>query len=112
MVKKENIRNNLVIYQAKNGAIEFRGDFSHDTIWANQAQIAQVFGVKRPTITKHLKNIFKSNELNEKSVCSILEHTANDGKTYKIQYYNLDEYSKNGSRYISPRCHPTARFLF
>ncbi|MCG2712383.1 MAG: virulence RhuM family protein, partial [Candidatus Omnitrophica bacterium] len=55
-----------------------------------QAHIAKLFGTKRPAITKHLANIFKTKELNEKSVCSILEHTASDGKSYKTKFYNLD----------------------
>jgi hypothetical protein len=46
--------------------------------------------VQRPAITKHLKNIFDSNELDENSACSILERTAQDGKNYQTQYYNLD----------------------
>jgi len=100
MKKKGYLKTNkdLVIYQTKNGAIEFRGDFRKETIWATQAQIAELFGVKRPAITKHLKNIFGSGELNEKAVCSILEHTANDGKVYKTQYYNLDAIISVGYR--------------
>ncbi len=107
-VKNKNLRQNLcvvkevkkdlVIYQAKNGAIEFRGDFSHETIWATQADISVLFNVQRPAITKHLKNIFESNELEEKAVCSILEHTAGDGKVYKTQYYNLDAIISIGYR--------------
>ncbi|PIR87469.1 MAG: phage killer protein [Candidatus Harrisonbacteria bacterium CG10_big_fil_rev_8_21_14_0_10_49_15] len=89
-MKKRSEKQQLVIYQAPSGAIELRGDFSHETIWATQANIAELFGTKRPAITKHLRNIFKEEELNEKSVCSILEHTAADDKTYKTQYYNLD----------------------
>jgi len=99
-VKKDlrKTKNSLVIYQAKSGAIEFRGDFSHETIWATQAQIAQLFSVQRPAITKHFLNIFTSGELDEKSVCSILEHTAGDGKKYKTQYYNLDAIISVGYR--------------
>src|SRR3989344_5143350 len=93
----------LVIYQAPSGAIELRGDFRHETIWATQANIADLFGTKRPAITKHLRNIFKEKELDEKSVCSILEHTAADGKTYKTQYYNLDAIIAVGYRVNSKR---------
>ncbi len=88
----------VVIYQAKNGAIELRGDISHETIWATQADISMLFDVQRPAITKHLQNIFESGELNEKAVCSILEHTAGDGKKYKTQYYNLDAIISIGYR--------------
>lgn len=98
MIKKLAKENKVVIYQAPSGAIELKGDFSHETIWATQAQIARLFNIQRPAITKHLGNIFKTGELEEKSVCSILEHTANDGKKYKIQYYNLDAIISIGYR--------------
>ena len=55
---KKKIKNNIIIYQAKSGAIELKGDFSHETIWATQQQIADVFGVERSVVTKHIKNIF------------------------------------------------------
>jgi len=62
-----------------------------ETVWLTQAKIAELFGVKRPAITKHLKNIFMSGELDEDSTCSILEHMGADGnQTYKTKYYNLD----------------------
>jgi hypothetical protein len=54
-----------------------------DTVWLWQDQIAELFGTKRPAITKHLVNTFAIGELDEYSICSILEHTASDGKTYK-----------------------------
>jgi len=88
--RKINVKNELVIYQGKNGGIEFRGDVTKDTLWATQAQISELFNVKRPAITKHINNIYKSFELDEKAVCSILEHTAADGKVYKTAFYNLD----------------------
>ena len=63
-----------------------------------QAQIAELFGTGRQTITKHLKNIFSSSELDENSVCSILELTASDGKVYKTKVYNLDAILSVGYR--------------
>lgn len=57
-----------------------------------------LFGTQRPAITKHLGNIFKSGELDQDSVSSILEHTAEDGKTYKTQFYNLDAVLSIGYR--------------
>lgn len=83
-------KNNVVIYQAKNGAIELRGDFERENIWATQAQIADVFGSERSVVTKHIRNILKDKELDEKSVCAKFAHTGNDGKTYQVQFYNLD----------------------
>ena len=73
-------------------------DASHDTVWLTQQQIANLFGTKRPAITKHLRNIFNSGELDQNSVSSILEHTAADGKTYKTQFYNLDAIISVGYR--------------
>lgn len=61
-----------------------------ETVWLTQEQIAQLFDVKRPAITKHIGNIFSTQELDENSVCSILERTAADGKTYKTKFFNLD----------------------
>ena len=61
-----------------------------ETVWLTQEQIAMLFGVKRPAITKHIRNIFATEELDESSVCSILERTASDGKIYMTQFYNLD----------------------
>ncbi|MFA5791500.1 MAG: virulence protein RhuM/Fic/DOC family protein [Candidatus Paceibacterota bacterium] len=89
-MKNKKINNKLVIFQAKNGAIELRGDFSRETLWATQAQIAEVFSVTVPTINEHLTNIFKNQELNKNSVIRKFRITANDGKTYNTQFYNLD----------------------
>ena len=61
-----------------------------ETVWLTQEQISMLFGVQRPAITKHIRNIYASNELDESTVCSILERTAADGKLYKTQFYNLD----------------------
>jgi len=97
-MKKKLIKNNIVIFQGKNGAIELRGDFSHETVWATQAQIAEVFGIERSVITKHIKNIYKEKELEEKAVCAIYAHTAEDGKTYSVQHYNLDAIISIGYR--------------
>lgn len=70
----------------------------YNTVWLTQQQIADLFGTKRPAITKHLRNIFNSGELDQNSVSSILEHTAADGKTYKTQFYNLDAIISVGYR--------------
>jgi len=80
----------ILIYQAEDGSAVTEVRLEAETIWMTQAQIAELFGTKRPAITKHFSNIFKSGELDKHSVCSILERTAADGKVYKTQYYNLD----------------------
>jgi hypothetical protein len=85
--------NKLLIYQAKNGAIELRGDFSEETIWATQAQIAGVFNIERSVITKHIKNIYKDKELAEKSTCAKIAQVQIEGKRRiqrSIEHYNLD----------------------
>ena len=87
--KKEKL-NKMVIYQNSSGAIELRGDIKHETIWATQAQIAELFNVERSVITKHIRNILKDKELDGSSVCANFAHTAKDNKTYQVQYYNLD----------------------
>ena len=61
-----------------------------DTIWCTQKAMAQLFGVERSVVTKHLGKIFSSNELDECSVCAKFAHTAEDGKTYNSNFYNLD----------------------
>ena len=79
----------IVLYQPNESiSLQVKIDASHDTVWLTQQQIADLFGTKRPAITKHLRNIFNSGELDQNSVSSILEHTAADGKTYKTQFYN------------------------
>ncbi len=80
----------VVIYQSKSGAIELRGDINKETIWASQAQIAELFDSERSVITKHIRNILNDKELDEESVCANFAHTADDGKKYRVKYYNLD----------------------
>ena len=80
----------FLLYTAPDGEVKVEVCFRDETVWLTQKELAELFGVKRPAVTKHLSNIFASGELAENSVCSILEHTAGDGKTYKAQYYNLD----------------------
>jgi len=80
----------FLLYTAPDGAVKVDVFFKDETVWLTQKALAELFAVKRPAITKHLRNIFSSGELAEDSVCSILEHTAGDGKTYSAKYYNLD----------------------
>jgi len=84
------IPNSVIVYHSKSGAIELRGDVRAETVWATQAQIAEVFGVERSVITKHVRNIFRDKELKALAVCANFAHTADDGKIYQVQHYNLD----------------------
>ncbi len=101
MVKKEKQQKNIEIYQAKNGGIQFRGDFSAETIWGNINQIAELFDVQKAAISKHLKNVYESGELNEKATVSKMETVQKEGKRdikRSIEYYNLDAILSVGYR--------------
>jgi len=80
----------FLLYTSPGGKVKVEIFFHNENIWLSQKRMAELFGVQRSNITRHMKNIFESEELDEKSVCSILEHTAEDGKRYKVKYYNLD----------------------
>jgi hypothetical protein len=105
------MKDEIVLYRPDQLAshIEIRIDENKETIWLTQEQIAELFGTKRPAITKHIKNIFASGELEEKVVSSILElttpHGAIKGKTqtHKVKYYNIDAVLSVGYRVNSLR---------
>ena len=75
MAKNEE-KGEIVLYQPE-GEVRLEVRVENETVWLTQAQIADLFGTKRPAITKHLKNIYASQELDESSTCSILEHMGN-----------------------------------
>ena len=90
-------QNQIILYHP-NDTISLEVRLENDTVWLTQAQIANLFGVGQPAISKHLKNIFTSEELDINSVYSILEYTANDGKIYNTGFYNLDAILSIGYR--------------
>jgi hypothetical protein len=90
--------NEILLYSTPNGKVKVEIYLQNETIWLTQDKIAILFGVQRPAITKHLKNIFENGELIENSVSSILELTAEDGKVYKTKFYNLDAIISVGYR--------------
>jgi hypothetical protein len=92
-----------IVYQSKSGALELKTDKKHETIWLTQDQIASLFDVQKAAISKHLKNIFDSEELYEKSAVSILETTAKDNKVYKIKHFNIDAVLSVGYRINSKK---------
>jgi len=97
-------KNEVIVFQAKAGAIELKGDFRHETIWATQAQMAAVFGVNSQAITKHLKNIYKEEELSKKATCSKMEQVQIEGKRKverSVEIYNLDAIVSVGYRISS-----------
>lgn len=88
----------IILYQPDE-SVRMEVRIEDETVWLTQAQIAELFGTKRPAITKHLNNIYKSGELEESSTCSILEHVGNDGKQkYITKLYNLDAILSIGYR--------------
>ena len=88
----------IILYQPDE-AVRLEVRLEDETVWLTQEQIADLFGTKRPAITKHLNNIYKSGELDIDSTCSILEHMGNDGKQrYTTKYYNLDAILSIGYR--------------
>ena len=88
----------FLLYTAPNGTIKVEVLLSGETLWLTQKRMAELFGVGVPAVSKHLKNIFESKELYPDSVVSILETTAEDGKKYQTQYYNLDAVISVGYR--------------
>lgn len=89
--------NEIILYQP-DASVKLEVRLEDETVWLTQQQIADLFGVKQPAISKHLKNIFESEELDEASVHSILEYTAADGKLYRTKFYNLDAILSVGYR--------------
>ena len=83
-----NMKNKIVLFE--NEDVKLEVNVKDETVWLTQLQMAELFGKDRKTITRHIQNIYKDKELDEKQVCSFFEHTANDGKSYKTQFYNLD----------------------
>ena len=90
--------NNIVVYRTEDNTLQLDVQVKGDTVWLTQQQIAELFGVKQPAVSKHLSNIFKDGELEKDSVHSILEYTASDGKVYSTQFYNLDAILSVGYR--------------
>ncbi|MFA6700770.1 MAG: virulence RhuM family protein, partial [Thiomicrospira sp.] len=94
----------FLLYTAPNGGVKVEVVLNNETLWLTQERMAELFGVQRPAISKHLKNIFESGELVEKEVVSILEHTTQHGalegktQTQQVKYYNLDAVISVGYR--------------
>ncbi len=85
--QKKVLENNIVLYTNKDGKVELRADVRRDTLWATQEQIAQLFGSERSVVTKHISNIFKDSEVEQKSNVQKM-HIANSDKP--VQLYSLD----------------------
>lgn len=93
----------IMLYQAPDGAVTLDVRLERESIWLNQKQMAELFDTERSVITKHLRNIFKSGELAKNSVSAFFAHTAEDAKTYQVEFYNLDAIISVGYRVNSKR---------
>ena len=93
----------IVFYKKDNGDTNIELLINGATLWVNQKTMAEIFDVDRTVITKHLKNIFNDGELEKNQVCAKFAHTANDGKTYNTEFYNLDVIISVGYRVNSKK---------
>lgn len=104
MTSLENaITGNVIVYQAENESVSTNVLFKDETFWMTQKDMAKLFDVNVPAISKHLKNIFESGELVISAVVSKMETTAEDGKIYQTNFYNLDAIIAVGYRVNSKK---------
>ena len=103
---EENTEKKIEIYKGLTGEVVFDVDAENETIWATQAQIAQVFGVAPQNVTYHLRNIYKTDELNENRTCKEILQVQNEGGRAirrKVKVYNLDAIISVGYRVNSKK---------
>lgn len=93
----------IIIYKAKDGHIELTVNLSEETVWLTQKQLSDLFDKNIRTISEHINNIFKEGELIKDSVIRNFRITAEDGKSYNTQHYNLDVIISVGYRVHSKR---------
>ena len=86
----DNSNNEVLIYRSQDGTIKVDVLFEGETVWLTQSQLGTLFGKSKSTISEHIKNIFEEGELNPSAVVRNFRTTANDGKEYETNYYNLD----------------------
>lgn len=93
----------VIRYTTEEGAVAIEVNLRDETVWLSQKQMAMLFDRDYKTISKHIRNIFKEGELEENSVVAKFATTAADGKTYQVDYYNLDVIISVGYRVKSRR---------
>lgn len=96
-------QSNLLMYTTEDGLTKIEATFVNDTVWLSMEQMAELFQRDRSVIGKHIRNIFKEGELKKELVWAKFAHTADDGKTYQVDYYNLDVIISVGYRVKSLR---------
>ena len=103
MKTKELNKGEIIIYKTKSGETSLEVKFKKDTVWLNQKQMSELFDCSTDNVGLHLKNVFKSKELDKNQVAEEFSVTASDGKKYKIKHYNLDAVISVGYRVNSIR---------
>ena len=93
----------IIMYQTEDGLTKIETTFESDTVWLSIDQMAELFQRDKSTISRHIKNIFNEGELTRNSVVANFATTAADGKTYQVDYYNLDVTISVGYRVKSLR---------
>jgi hypothetical protein len=93
----------FLMFQAQSGEDSIEVKYADETVWLTQKMMAKLFEVTIPTVNEHLKNVFKSSELDKNSVIRNFLITASDGKNYKTKFYNLDAIISVGYRVNSKR---------
>ena len=96
-------KSNIVIYTTQDGLTKIETTFDEDTVWLSIDQMAELFQRDKSTISRHIKNVFSEGELIRESVVANFATTAADGKTYQVDYYNLDVIISVGYRVKSKR---------
>ncbi|HJK32568.1 MAG TPA: RhuM family protein, partial [Methanocorpusculum sp.] len=94
---------NIILYQTEDGQSRIDVTLSGDTVWLTADQMAELFQRNKSTISRHIRNVFESGELNQDSVVAFFATTAADGKNYNVAYYNLDVIISVGYRVNSHR---------
>ena len=85
-----NEQNNFIIYTSENGKTKVNVKINNETVWLSLEQLSELFQREKSTISRHIKNIFEEGELQRNAVVANFATTATDGKTYQVDYYNLD----------------------
>ena len=98
-----NQKSNMIIYTTEDGLTKIEATFDEDTVWLSIDQMAELFQRDKSTISRHIKNVFSEGELQRESVVANFATTAADGKTYQVDYYNLDVIISVGYRVKSKR---------
>ena len=86
----------IILYQSEDGLAKLNVNMRDETVWLSLEQMAALFGRDKSTISRHIRNVFEEGELERKAVVANFATTSMDGKTYQVDYYNLDVNRKDG----------------